>query len=136
MLWCRRTLPNHPRRPLRGPRHGWPEGGGGWEMDISDPPWAQANFPPPQRGDAPCIACVLGGTSPALDPPQPQPNAECHDQRPPHCATVDGNGLVLWEHVSWGFQRPRCFIFPLSPRLDWSAPVCSCTLQISPGLSL
>ena len=23
-------------------------GGGGWEMDISDPPWAQANFPPPK----------------------------------------------------------------------------------------
>ena len=23
-------------------------GGGGWEMDIRDPPWAQANFPPPQ----------------------------------------------------------------------------------------
>ena len=22
-------------------------GGGGWEMDIRDPPWAQANFPPP-----------------------------------------------------------------------------------------
>ena len=30
------------------PRHGGPEGGGGgWEMDIRDPPWAQANFPPP-----------------------------------------------------------------------------------------
>ena len=23
------------------------KGGGGWEMDIRDPPWAQANFPPP-----------------------------------------------------------------------------------------
>ena len=22
-------------------------GAGGWEMDLSDPPWAQANFPPP-----------------------------------------------------------------------------------------
>ena len=30
------------------PRHGGPEGGGGWEMDIRDPPWAQANFPPPK----------------------------------------------------------------------------------------
>ena len=30
------------------PRHGGPEGGGGvWEMDIRDPPWAQANFRPP-----------------------------------------------------------------------------------------
>ena len=49
MLGRRRTPPNHPRRPVRGPRHGWPEGGGGgWEMDISDPPWAQANFPPPK----------------------------------------------------------------------------------------
>ena len=25
------------------------KGGGVWEMDIRDPPWAQANFPPPQR---------------------------------------------------------------------------------------
>ena len=34
------------------PRHGGPEGGGGvWEMDIRDPPWAQANFPPPQDPD-------------------------------------------------------------------------------------
>ena len=24
------------------------KGGGVWEMDIRDPPWAQANFPPPQ----------------------------------------------------------------------------------------
>ena len=24
-------------------------GGGVWEMDIRDPPWAQANFPPPPR---------------------------------------------------------------------------------------
>ena len=24
------------------------KGGGGWEMDIRDPPWAQANFPPPR----------------------------------------------------------------------------------------
>ena len=32
------------------PRHGGPEGGGGvWEMDIRDPPWAQANFRPPQQ---------------------------------------------------------------------------------------
>ena len=23
------------------------KGGGVWEMDIRDPPWAQANFPPP-----------------------------------------------------------------------------------------
>ena len=30
--------------PSRRARRG---GGGGWEMDIRDPPWAQANFPPP-----------------------------------------------------------------------------------------
>ena len=37
------------------PRHGGPEGGGGvWEMDIRDPPWAQANFPPPQLRLLPC----------------------------------------------------------------------------------
>ena len=30
------------------PRHGGPEGGGVWEMDIRDPPWAQANFLPPK----------------------------------------------------------------------------------------
>ena len=26
------------------------KGGGGWETDIRDPPWAQANFPPPLVG--------------------------------------------------------------------------------------
>ena len=31
--------------PSRRARRG---GGGVWEMDIRDPPWAQANFPPPQ----------------------------------------------------------------------------------------
>ena len=34
-------------------------GGGGWEMDIRDPPWAQANFPPPLFTLQHCIIHVL-----------------------------------------------------------------------------
>ena len=42
----------------------------GWEMDIRDPPWAQATFPPPQRfcvSSVPCPSAEVAKRDSSVD---------------------------------------------------------------------
>ena len=68
MLEYLRTPPNRLRWPVGGPRHGWPEGGGGWEMDINAPPANPPPIPQPLQPPPPCSLPLPGLCPPPLTP--------------------------------------------------------------------